>query len=113
MKLFFLAAGLFISASAFGHGDHAPKIAKCEKECDEAQIREAIPTAITKLVKSGKIDSAWESAQIDKVEQKTFKKGPEWVASLTDDKATDLSKKTLYIFITKKGYLSGSNFTGK
>ena len=109
-----VAIAVLMSNVAFGHGDHAPRVAPClSKECTKEQINSAVPTAIEMLVKAGKVEASWASAKIEKVEQKTFSKSPEWVATLNDSSQKDQAKQKLYIFITSKGYLSGANFTGK
>jgi hypothetical protein len=95
------------------HGDHPAPIAQCaSKECTKKEIELAIPTALEKLTSAGKIESGWKSAKVEKVEQKQFKKGPEWVATLLDSNQKDTTKQRLYIFITTKGSLNGANFSG-
>lgn len=116
MKNAILLASLFLSSQTVwahkGHS-HAPKVANCaSKECTQQEIEAAVPAAVQKLVESGKIEGSWTSAKIEKVEQKTFKKGPEWVATLLDEKQTDPAKQRLYVFITKRGTLNGANMTG-
>lgn len=115
MKKLILMTGLvFTSIVCFGHGDHAPRIATCAKtDCTKEQVEAAVPKAVEMLVGNGKIASSWTSAKIEKIEQKQFKKGTEWMATLFDDKQKDPSKQRLYIFITNKGFLNGSNFTGE
>ena len=103
---------MLCSSIALSHGDHAPKAAKCVGECTQEQIEAAVPEAITMLTKMGKIDATWANAKVEKVEQKKFKKGAEWVATLLDEKQADAKKQRLYVFITTKGRLNGSNFTG-
>lgn len=115
MKNFILIAGLLVgSQTVWAHGDHAPKVASCKaKECTKEEIEAAVPAAVDRLAKSGKIEGTWTAAKIEKIEQKTFKKGPEWVATLLDEKQKDTSKQRLYVFITNKGTLNGANFTGE
>jgi hypothetical protein len=116
MKKLILAVTLFVSPMvSFAHGDHAPKIAACAvpKECTMDEVKMGVPKAVELLSANGKIAGSWTTAKIEKVEQKQFKKGPEWVATLLDEKQTDSKKQRLYIFITMKGYLNGANFTGE
>jgi len=115
MKNIFLASVLaFLPTYAIAHGDHPPRVAPCiSKECTQEQVEQAVPLSIEMLVKAGKIDSAWTSAKVEKVEKKQFKKASEWVATVFNEKQKDLSKQRLYIFITTKGYLNGSNYTGE
>jgi hypothetical protein len=114
MREILLTLGILLSSDfSFAHGDHVPPIASCQgKECSKEQIENAVPIAIQILVKMGKIESNWSSSKIEKVEQKKFEKGTEWVASIFDANQKDQTKQRLYIFITNKGYLSGSNYTG-
>jgi hypothetical protein len=96
------------SLTVFAHGDHAPKVATCAKECTKEQIEAAVPSAVAALVKEQKVPATWSSAKVETIEKKTFKKGPEWVVTLADPN----QKEKLYVFITTKGRLNGSNFTG-
>ncbi len=96
------------------HADHAPKVAVCaSKVCLQEEITAAIPKAVEVLVAKGKVEATWKAIKTEKIEQKEFKKGPEWVATLFDEKQPDQKKQRLYIFITMKGYLNGSNYTGE
>ncbi len=113
-KLIFATVFLLAPMLALAHGDHAPKVANClAKECTKGEIEAAVPVAVEMLAKKGNLDASWGSQKIEKVEQKKFKKGTEWVATLFDEKQKDTSKQRLYIFVTNKGYLNGSNFTGE
>jgi hypothetical protein len=112
-KIILTLAFALATPTAFGHGDHAPKVAACAKECSKEQIETALPKAVNLLIEAGKIEGSWASAKIEMVELKKFAKGSDWVVTLLDEKVTDLSKQRRYVFITKKGYLNGSNITGK
>ncbi len=109
MKKEILTTVLVLASSlCFAHGDHIPRVAACpDKGCTKDQIEAAVPQAVEILVKIGKIESNWSAAKVEKVEKKEFKKGPEWVATLLDQ------KQRRYIFITTKGYISGTNLTGE
>lgn len=108
MNEFLLIALVSLSShTVFGHGDHKPKVAACAKECTKEQIEAAVPKAINALVNEREIPASWSSAKVEAIEQKTFKKGPEWVVTLADPK-----QQKRYIFITTKGLLNGSNATG-
>lgn len=114
-KLILLKALILLPMLGLAHADHAPKVAQCAipKDCTMNEVKAAVPKALELLTAKGKVDSSWSSAAIEKVEQKQFKKGPEWVATLFDEKQKDPTKQRLYIFITTKGTLNGSNFTGQ
>ena len=115
MKTELLFTGILLTASlGLAHADHAPRAANCtSKGCTKEQIEAAVPTALEHLMMAGKIDSSWSTAKVEKVEQKQFQKGPEWVATLFDAKQKDQKKQRLYVFITVKGFVSGANHTGE
>ena len=102
-------AMLLLSIGVFAGSDHfhPKKIAKCAKICTADEVKSALPEAITYLNKWGKIDLVWAGAKVDSVEQKPFKKGPEWVLTLVNEKEVKR-----YVFVTLDGYVTGSNSTG-
>ncbi len=67
---------------------------------------------IQKLIEAGKIAQSWASVKADKVEQKTFSNGPEWVISFKNDQVGDVSKQTLYMFYSLSGHYIAANYTG-
>ena len=90
------------------------RVATCiAKACTEDDVKAAVPSSVEILAAKGMIDPSWKNAKIEKVEQKKFAKGMEWVATLLDEKQKDQKKQRLYIFITNKGYLNGANSTGE
>lgn len=93
-----------VAVAGTGHS-HAP-VAK------EA-VTEMAKKKRDQLVKSGKIDKSWSGATVAAVEQKTFKKAPEWVVSFRNDAVSDEAKRTLYMFYALDGHYLASNFTGK
>lgn len=64
------------------------------------------------LIKSGKLDKSWSDAAVGTVEQKTFKKKPEWVITFRNDAVADETKRTLYMFYALDGHYLASNFSG-
>jgi len=102
-----------VPTQVFAHADHAPKVASCAKECTKEEIEAAVPAALKRLIASGKVDAAWANAKLENTELKTFKKDAEWVATVFDQDGKDTAKQRLYVYITKKGVLNGSNFDGK
>lgn len=113
MKIILTLIVLTMPLATFAHGDHAPKVAACTKECTQEQIEKSVPTALDFLIKEDRLDKSWKSAKVEKVEKKQFKKSMEWVATLVDEKQTDKTKQKLYVFITLKGYINGANYTGE
>ena len=98
--------GLTMSTTAFagpGHS-HAP----VTKEA----VSEMALKKRDQLIKNGKLDKSWSAAPVGSVEQKTFKKKPEWVITFRNDTVADEAKRTLYMFYALDGHYLASNFSG-
>ena len=78
----------------------------------DAAIKKA-EKQVKSLVKSGKLDKSWAGIKAASAIQKTFGDEDEWVVTFKNDKISDASKQTLYIFYTLSGAYIASNFTGK
>lgn len=115
MKTIILTTITLLTLNVFASGGHFhPKqVAKCAKECTEAQIKDAVPAAITHLAKWDKITSSWASANIESIGKKEFKKGPEWIVTFVDSTIQDAAKQKRYIFMSLDGFVTGSNSTGE
>ncbi len=78
--------------------------------------KEAINKATKKvhqLAKAGKIDSSWSKINAASAEQKEYSKVLEWVVTFKNDKVSDSSKQTLYLFFSLDGNYIAANYTGK
>ena len=65
------------------------------------------------LAKAGKIDTSWSKVKkAASVEKKTFSKGTEWVITFKNDRLSDSSKRTLYMFFSLDGHYIAANYTG-
>lgn len=106
-------AAILTSQLAFAHGDHPPRVAKCEtKKCTKDEVMKAAPAAVKIIASKDPKKSAWASVAPTSVEEKSFAKGPEYVVTF-EDKTRPAGEQTLYMFVTVDGYLNGSNYTGK
>ena len=65
------------------------------------------------LVKSGKLDSSWHGAKLEKLELVDGKKGKESKVVFSNPAATDKTRQTLYIFFSHPGNFIAANFTGQ
>jgi len=65
------------------------------------------------LIDVGKIDPTWKEVKVSSIEQKTFSHDPEWVVKFTNDKISDASKQTLYMFFSLDGRYIAANYTGE
>jgi hypothetical protein len=99
-----------IAAPVFAASDHE------HGHAHETMTQEAASTAAVKkrdeLIKAGKLEASWGSVAVKSVEQKTFKKGPEWVVTLQNEAVSDPTKRTLYMFYDMSGHYLAANFTG-
>jgi len=80
---------------------------------DQGQAEKLAAKSVAMLVGKGKIAGSWKSAAVAKSEKKKFGNRTEWVVSFQNDKVSDSTKKTLYVFLTLTGDYVAANFTGK
>lgn len=119
MKKVILIATLLVSSLALASGGHfhPKKVAKCEGNCTEEQIKAAVPVAIKELANWKQLDAKWETAKVESVAKKDFTKGSKtlktWVVALVDEKETDASKNKAYLFFLEDGSIFRTNKTGE
>lgn len=68
---------------------------------------------VKSLAESGKIDKSWAGIKAVGATQKTFANESEWVVTFKNEKFSDVTKQTLYLFFTLDGMYIATNFTGK
>jgi hypothetical protein len=83
------------------------------KPAAENVVKDCADKRKTALVKAGKLDASWQSAQLDKAELVDGKKGKEWKFSFQNPAATDPAKRTLYLFFSPPGNFIAANHTGQ
>jgi len=76
----------------------------------EAETRAA--KRVQQMAIAGKIDSTWSGSKATKVYQKDYGHGPEWVIEFTNNKVSDKSKQTLYLFYGQDGHYIAANYDG-
>ncbi|OYZ23532.1 MAG: hypothetical protein B7Y39_04290 [Bdellovibrio sp. 28-41-41] len=117
MKSLFLVGTLLVAGLAFGHADHEHQkkmtlVASCKEEfCKELELTESAQSIIDAVIKADERRAGWEKAKLVKVEEGDPKNVKDWKLSYSDEKKS--KAKILYVFVTVKGYLNGSNFSGK
>ncbi len=115
MKALFLVGTVLTSQLVFAHGDHKPppKVAKCAIDiCTKKEIADSVQTALQTIVQIDERRKGWATAKFVELKEQKFDKGSEWVMSFTDA-TKPKGEQTMYVFVTLKGYLNGSNFDGK
>lgn len=83
------------------------------KPATEAIVSDCAHQRRNALVKSGKLESTWQSAKLERIELVDGKKGKEWKVMFTNPAATDKSKQNLYVFFSHPGNFIAANFTGQ
>lgn len=79
----------------------------------QGKAEEVAKQNVARLVDKGKIDKSWKSTSVAKAEKKKFGQKMEWVVSFKNDKISDTSKQTLYVFLSLTGDYIAANYTGK
>ncbi len=111
LKKIFLSVVLvfgFTLLQAHGGANHSHKSEKLSESDIQAKAR----GHITSLIKDKKVDKSWSESYLIDSELKTFGKSEEWIVSFANEKMKSVEKKILYIFVDKKGRVTGANYTG-
>ena len=103
--LSFLTVTPAIAGTGHSHGQ--------EKAITTEQVTSRASQNIERLIDAGKIDASWKEVKVSSIEQKTFSHDPEWVVKLTNNKISDTSKQSLYMFFSLGGTYLAANYTGQ
>ncbi len=76
-------------------------------------IQKIANTEVKRLVSEKKIAKSWDSMPITKLGRTHDAYIDDWVVVYENLKIKKKSRQTLYIFISKKGNVTGANYTGK
>lgn len=107
----FFSVLFFVTPALAGSG-HAHGPAKVQATVSGEVAASRALEAVKDLASAGKIDTSWAGIKESKVEQKTFNNGPEWVVMYKNQEIDDVTKQTLYVFLTLSGKYIAANFTG-
>lgn len=108
--IFSLALGLF-SAVTFAGSDHDH--GHSHNPVTQSKAEDIAANRVSKLADNGKIDSSWKATKVAKSEKKKFGGETEWVITFKNDKISDPTKQTLYVFLTLGGEYLAANYTGE
>lgn len=78
----------------------------------QVQADKVASDIVLQLAEKSKIDASWKTVQINKSLKKKFGNNLEWVISFNNEKISDPTKQTLYIFLTLSGEYLAANYTG-
>jgi hypothetical protein len=92
-----------------GHGhSHGPSV-----KVSKSKVEKVASAQVLNLIGKSKIDKSWKDKKISSSEIKEYNGRKEWVVTFKNKDEKDKSKATLYVFVSLKGELIASNFTGK
>jgi len=104
--LFSLSSPLAYGGEGHDHGNEPVE------PISESAAGEKAMAVVKSIIKNGKLPASWATLEPDKIGQKTYKKGPEWVVTFMNPEAEDKDKRTLYVFLSLAGKFLGANFSG-
>lgn len=88
-----------------GHYEPGP-----EASIDE--LKQAAVGVVEMLIKEGKLDDTWKGLSPESPLAEDFMGVQCWLVKVSNPKAADKDKRTLYVFFTEQGVPLGANFTG-
>lgn len=91
---------------------HGHSHAESSKSITAIRAKMVANSVVKQKIKDGKLGEEWLKIAPNKPVQKTFKGKKEWVITFDNPKATDETKKRLYVFVSQSGRPTGINFTG-
>ena len=110
----FVSTLLFASPAMAGAGhEHGPDGGHSQGPINSQTAIKKAEKQVKSLVERGKLEKSWADAKAAGATQKVFAQGDEWVVTFSNNKVSDTSKQTLYVFYTLDGTYIASNFTGK
>lgn len=123
MKLKALAiVGFFVTSGALAeeghshgaghshsHGGHSHSHG-AEAAINEDQAKTRSHEEITRLIKKGKLDAGWSTAEFVSAEKRANKGKEEWLLTYKNDAS---EKKNLFVFLSASGKFVAANHTGK
>ncbi len=104
---------LFSLSTPLAYGDEGHDHGNAPSEpISKIKAGEKAAEFVKNFSKKGKLEESWATLQAATVEQKTFKKGPEWVVTFNNPQVENKDKQTLYVFLSLSGNFLGANFSG-
>ncbi len=109
----FILSFILFALPAIAGTDHKHGHSHEQQEpADQATAQNNALDAVASLAKRNKIDASWATKEVSSIEKKKFNDRIEWVVIFNNEKISDASKQTLYIFLTLEGDYIAVNYTG-
>lgn len=87
--------------------------AKDSQRINSEKIQIIATKEVKRLVAEKKVAKSWKSIPVFHIGRTTSSYIDDWVVVFENVKIKKKSRRRLYIFITKKGNITGANYTGK
>jgi len=105
LSLLLITPMITLAGAGHDHGHSHEPISGTEAQMKAKQ-------KVQQLVKTGKIDATWGNIKSSSISQKDYGHGPEWVVVFKNNKVSDTSKQTLYLFYSQDGHYLAANYDG-
>ena len=106
-------SSLFFCAPVMAGSDHDHGHSHATEPVNKETVENNAEKVLAALIKNKKLDNRWASTTASSSEKKMINGGPEWLVIFINEKAADIEKKKLYMFLTLGGEYIAANFTGK
>lgn len=115
MKAIFMTAVLGLTAlyAQDGHSHSGHDCSTHNLGIKSAEVQKIAKKEVERLVLQKKISKSWKSVPVAKIGKMHDAYIDDWKVVFENVKIKKKSKRTLYIFISKKGNVTGANYTGK
>ena len=104
-SIFFFVPVSVMAGTGHDHGHSHETISRSD-------VQSKAMDKVRQLANAGKIDLNWINIQPSSTEQKVYEHGPEWMIIFKNDKVSDSSKQTLYMFYSLDGHYIAANYDG-
>ena len=108
-----LYAGDVDSHAGHNHESHESHGHSHDHGIKSESIQKIAEAEVQRLVLEKKIAKSWGSMPIAKIGRTHQSYIDDWIVAFENPKIKKKSKRTLYIFVSKVGNITGANYTGK
>ena len=115
MILILLSVTSLLGSEEEGHGAHCNELHghKYNQSIKSSAIQVIAKDEVKRLVSEKKIAKSWKSVPVAKIGRTHKSYIDDWIVVFENSKIKKKSRKTLYIFVSRKGNIMGVNYTGK
>ena len=93
--------------------EHSHKYEALKNEISKTSVEKIAKEEVKRLALEKKIPKSWKSMSISKIGKTHYGDTNDWIVGFDNPKIKDKTKRTLYIFVSVRGKVTGANYTGK